>query len=134
MTKIDQKGTCHCGKVSYTVCLDTQPITFRCNCSICTKSRTWFTPVPEADFALLRGENALSLYTFGSKTIEHYFCRHCGVRTHGRGEAEELGARFVSVSVATLDLSPEEFAKIEITYLNGREDQFQSPPQVTSYL
>ena len=134
MTKIRQNGSCHCGAIAYTVLLDARPFSFRCNCSICTKGRAWLMPVPEADFTLLCGEEALSRYTFGTEMIEHCFCRQCGVKTHGCGEAEEFGGRFVSVNVTTLDLTPEDFAGFEIAYLNGREDQYQNPPSVTSYL
>lgn len=134
MSRVQWEGSCHCRAVAYRVLLDAQPTSYRCNCSICTKARTWFVPVAVADFTILRGEEALSTYTFGAGSIEHRFCTVCGVRTHGHGEAEELGGRYVSISVATLDLSPEQFAAIEVTYLNGRDDKFDEPPPVTSYL
>ena len=39
--------------------------------------------VREADLVVLKGE-ALSLYQFGTRTAEHYFCGHCGCYTHHR--------------------------------------------------
>ncbi|MEL7466573.1 MAG: GFA family protein [Pseudomonadota bacterium] len=134
MTKVNQNGSCHCGAVAFTVSFDTEPFTFRCNCSICTKARAWLMPVPASDFVLVRGTEALSCYTFGPRMIQHFFCRHCGVKTHGRGEAEELGGEFVSVNVATLDMAPDALAEVDFAYLNGREDSFQTEPEVTSYL
>ncbi|MCH1446024.1 MAG: GFA family protein [Luminiphilus sp.] len=37
--------------------------------------------VPESRFKLVKGEEALSLYTFGSHQARHYFCKHCGVKS-----------------------------------------------------
>src|SRR3546814_9826422 len=80
MSRVQWEGSCHCRAVAYRVLLDAQPTSNRCNCSACTKARTWFVPVAVADFTLVRGEAALSTYTFGAGSIEHRFCAVCGVR------------------------------------------------------
>jgi hypothetical protein len=42
---------------------------------------------------------------------------------------------YVSISVACLDdISPEEFAKLPIKYMDGRHDNWFETPKVTSYL
>lgn len=41
---------------------------------------------PEA-FRLLSGKEALAKYLFNTKRNEHYFCKHCGVRSYGIGNA-----------------------------------------------
>ncbi|WP_339693544.1 GFA family protein [uncultured Parasphingorhabdus sp.] len=33
------------------------------------------------DFTLLKGEDDLSSYRFGSGQAEHLFCKHCGVKS-----------------------------------------------------
>ncbi len=134
MTRTVYIGSCHCGLIAYTVALEAEAPTFRCNCSICTKSRFWFAPVPAQDFKLTKGKNELTRYTFGPERIEHFFCSRCGIKTHGRGEDPDLGGRFVSINVATLDMTPAALAGFEILYLNGRDDQFQTAPAIASYL
>jgi hypothetical protein len=37
--------------------------------------------VPRAQFELLRGEDAISTYTFGTGVAKHTFCRHCGIHS-----------------------------------------------------
>lgn len=84
MTAETLRGSCHCGAVLFSACIDLGETTLRCNCSICTKSRNWIAPIPECDFSLLSGEGVLSAYKFGERKITHYFCSRCGIRTHGR--------------------------------------------------
>src|SRR3546814_1092915 len=52
MSRVELEGSCHCRAVAYRVLLDAQPTSNRCNCSVCTKARTWFVPVAVADFTL----------------------------------------------------------------------------------
>ena len=51
-----------------------------CNCSICRRSSYQHLIVPEADFTLLAGDDALSDYRFGTQTAVHRFCARCGVK------------------------------------------------------
>jgi len=80
MTMITYTGSCHCGAVSFTFA--SEPITkaIRCNCSICRRrglimSDGWFTP----DTMSVAGTDALALYQFGDRDMNHWFCRTCGV-------------------------------------------------------
>ena len=86
-------------------------------------------------FRLLRGENVLVDYQFGSGFIHHLFCGRCGVKTFGRGEMEELGGRFYAVNVACLDdATDEELALAPVAYENGRSDRWDQAPAETRYL
>ncbi len=38
--------------------------------------------VPLAGIKILKGEDALKLYEFNTKTAKHYFCSICGIYTH----------------------------------------------------
>ena len=128
-------GACHCGAVRFTVDLDLAAGTSKCNCSICRKTRAWSAIVKPAAFRLLAGESALSDYQFGGKNGHHLFCKHCGVRPFGRGYVEQIGGDFVSINLGTLDnASDEELAKAPVQFMNGKDDDWFTPPKETRYL
>ena len=75
------KGGCHCGTVRFEVDLSAQFEAEDCNCSICLKSGNIHIIVPGSRFRLLKGEDALSEYTFGTGAAKHLFCQTCGVKS-----------------------------------------------------
>jgi hypothetical protein len=74
-------ASCHCGLVRFS--FRSEPITTgrRCNCSICIRKGTlWsFGYFPPEDVEAIEGTASLSLYQFGDKDVNHYFCSRCGV-------------------------------------------------------
>jgi hypothetical protein len=127
------RGSCHCGQVRFECELDLSENSSRCNCSVCTKQRFWKTILKADDFRLLKGESELTEYLFGSKSIHHMFCRHCGIKTFGRVHLEDLGDS-VAINVACLDATPAELASVPVTYEDGRNNRWESRPEYTSYL
>jgi len=77
------EGGCHCGAVRFQVTLRSHEAV-ECNCSICSKKGFVHLIVPERDFELIRGSDALTTYTFGTHTAKHHFCSHCGVHSYYR--------------------------------------------------
>ena len=74
-------------------------------------------------------------YTFGTGAGRHAFCKHCGVRTYSRGFLEQIGGAYVSVAVASLDdLDPALLATSPIRYMDGRANNWWSPPAETRHL
>jgi hypothetical protein len=127
-------GGCHCGAVRYEADLDLTKGTVKCNCSICTKGRTWFAAAEGDEFRLLRGAESLGRYEFGSHRIHHLFCKQCGIKSFARGEAGG-GKQFVAVILTCLENIPDaQFAELQVHYVDGRHDNFQAAPAVTSYL
>jgi hypothetical protein len=129
------EGGCHCGAIRYEADLDLSEGTFRCNCSICTKTRNWLTMVKPEGFRLLSGEGDLTDYQFGAKNIHHLFCGHCGIHSFGWGNIPDLGGKVYAVNVNCLDdVDDAELAAAPVTYVDGRNDNWQSPPAETRHL
>jgi len=127
-------GSCHCGAVRFEVDMDLSQMTYRCNCSICTKTRFWAGVAKPEAFRLLSGESDLTEYLFNTLQNQHFFCRHCGVRSFGRGNSPDMG-KMVGISMNCLDdASPEELVNTPITYVDGRHDNWHMPPAEIRHL
>ena len=121
------RGSCHCGAVTFETELDLTQSSYRCNCSICRRTRFWPAVAKADGFRLLSGENELTQYLFNTKKNFHYFCKHCGVRAFGVGNETPVGKMY-GVNLGCLeDVSDEELSLVPITYVDGRNDQFTSP-------
>lgn len=135
MSQTTYTGSCHCGKVSFEADIDLGAGTTRCNCSICRKTRFWGALVKPEAFRLLKGENELSDYQFGSKAGHHLFCKTCGVRPFGRGYVEAIGGAYVSINVGCLDNLPlTDLADVPVQYFDGRSDTWAELPAETGRL
>ncbi|MFN7132875.1 MAG: GFA family protein [Myxococcales bacterium] len=95
------KGSCHCGRVQYEVAMELGPVV-TCNCSICSRTGSMLAFVPAAQFTLLSGEDALTDYQFGKKSIHHLFCATCGIRSFARGR-DPGGNEMAAVNVRCLE-------------------------------
>jgi len=107
-------GGCHCAAVKFEVKVPLQVTAQRCNCSICSMTGFLHLIVPAAHFKLLCGEDDLVCYQFNTKTAEHLFCRHCGVKSFYVPRSNPDG---YSINVNCLDQSS--FDKIKIEDFDG---------------
>ena len=127
------RGSCHCGAVTFEADLDLAQSSFRCNCSICQRTRFWPAVAKPDAFRLLSGESELTRYLFNTRKNVHYFCRHCGVRAFGVGTETPIGKMY-GVNLGCLEgVSDEELAQIPITYVDGRNDRL-APPALFAHL
>jgi hypothetical protein len=88
------RASCHCGKVVLELDLSDGIVNpRRCDCSICRRKGAIVASVPLAGMKILKGEEALTLYQFNTRTAKHYFCSHCGIYTHHqrRSRPDEYG-------------------------------------------
>jgi hypothetical protein len=133
-------GSCHCGTVRFEADLDFNQGTIKCNCSSCTKARSWLIFTPAERYRLVAGESFQSGYRWAPpgrtvSSIQFHFCTHCGIRTPGRGEMPEMGGVFYAVQVQLLDdLDIDELENAPIRYVDGRHDRFDRAPEDTRFL
>ena len=91
-------GSCHCGAVRFAADIDLARGTVRCY----------------ARLQLL--------------AVHHLFCATCGIRPFGMGTSPRWGD-YVAISVHCLDdLPADSRAALPVTYLNGRDDDWDNPP------
>ena len=128
------QGSCHCGAVRFEADLDLTQPTYRCNCSICRRTRFWPAVAREDGFRLLSGQEVLTQYLFNKRRNEHWFCRVCGVRAFGVGNDTPIG-RMYGVNLGCLEgVGEEELSRLRITYVDGLHDRWDRPPEFGSHL
>ena len=127
------QGSCHCGAVKFEAELDLTQSSYRCNCSICRRTRFWPAVARPECFRLISGEADLTQYLFNTRKNQHYFCKPCGVRAFGIGTDTPMGMMY-GVNLGCLEnVSDEELSRIPIIYVDGSSDKF-APPEHFSHL
>lgn len=140
MTFKTHTGRCHCGTVRFQADADIALGTIKCNCSSCTKARSWLMFVGAKDFRLTAGEESQATYQWtppgrNGPTIEFHFCNRCGIRTPGRGDMEHMGGPFYAVQVNLLeDVDLDELAAAPIRHIDGRHDRWDEPADDIRFL
>lgn len=140
MTFKTYTGGCHCGAVRFEADLDLAAGTVKCNCTSCTKARSWLVMVTADRFRLTAGAELQATYQWtpagrAEPTVQYHFCKTCGIRTPGRGELEALGGAFYAVQVPLLDnVDLDELAAAPMQYVDGRLDRFDRAPADTRFL
>ena len=120
-------GSCHCGAVRFEADLDLTAPSYRCNCSICRRTRFWVAVALPDQFRLLQGAGELTEYLFNRRKNQHFFCRRCGVRPFGVGNDTPMG-RMYGVNIGCLEgVSEEELAAIPIIRVDGMHDRPDAP-------
>ncbi|MDX1780630.1 MAG: GFA family protein [Thalassovita sp.] len=83
------KATCHCGAVELSVRLtDGFNTASRCDCSFCRRRGAIVVTAPLHGVEVVKGAENLTLYTWGTGTAKHYFCKTCGIYTHHRRRSD----------------------------------------------
>ena len=128
------RGVCHCGTVKFEADLDLTAGTFRCNCSICRRTRFWVAVAKPEGFRLLAGEGEMTEYLFNRKKNQHFFCKRCGVRCFGVGNDTPIGKMY-GINIGCLEgIADEELSKLKITYVDGMRERWQDAPQFFAHL
>jgi hypothetical protein len=95
------RGGCQCGAVSYEADVDIDSAVV-CNCSRCQPMGFTLAFTPRDKFDLKSGEDALTEYRFNTRTIQHLFCRTCGVESFALGKMPD-GKEMAAINVNCLE-------------------------------
>ena len=100
-------GSCHCGKITYSLAEDSPTQAMECNCSICRR-KGYLHHFSTPDRFTLQGDRAdLQVYTFNRHAIRHQFCRTCGCAPFAEGIGPD-GKEMVEINLRCVDgLDPE---------------------------
>jgi len=83
------RASCHCGKVEIEAELPNGLSDVgRCTCSFCKRRGAAAVTAIAVSLRILKGADNLSLYTWGTGTAKHYFCKTCGIYTHHQRRAD----------------------------------------------
>jgi len=107
-------GGCHCGRVRFQVTAPADLVVSDCNCSICRMSGYLHLIVPKPAFRLLAGEESLTTYRFNTGVAQHYFCRHCGIKSFYVPRSHPTG-----ISVNARCLERQTIASLEVEPFDG---------------
>lgn len=108
-------GSCHCGKIAYTLDEDAPSAAMACNCSICRRKGYLLHFSTPDKFTLHGSRDDIQVYTFKSHTIRHQFCKTCGCAPFGEGEGPNGPAAVINLRCADdVDLDA-----LNITYFDG---------------
>ncbi|MFT6456560.1 GFA family protein [Pseudophaeobacter arcticus] len=87
-------ASCHCGAVALTADFPQGLASAaRCDCSFCRRRGAAAATALSSSLKIQKGAENLSLYTWGTGTAKHYFCKTCGIYTHHqrRSDPNECG-------------------------------------------
>ena len=82
----------------------------RCDCSFCRRRGAIAVSAPLNGVTVVQGADRLTLYQWGTRTAQHWFCKTCGIYTHHRRRSNpnEYG-----VNVAILDgVNPRDLGQV----------------------
>jgi hypothetical protein len=119
---VTHAGGCHCGRVRFEVIAPGNLEVSECNCSICSRAGYLHLIVPAERFELLSGSDALTTYTFNTRTAKHLFCSACGIKSFyvPRSHPDGISVNARCIDSGTID-------ELTITPFNGREWEAQYP-------
>lgn len=109
------KGSCHCGKIAYTVDEDPPTKAMACNCSICRRRGALHHFTTPDKFTLEASRDDLSSYEWNKHIIRFHFCEACGCAPFAEGE----GPKGPMVEINLRCAEDVDFDALEITKFDG---------------
>ena len=112
---VELTASCHCGAVALAADFPQGLASAaRCDCSFCRRRGAAAVTALTSSLRVTKGMKNLSLYTWGTKTAKHYFCKTCGIYTHHqrRSDPSESGVNLGCIKGANPHSHPETYGEI----------------------
>jgi hypothetical protein len=74
-------GSCHCGKVSFTIDGEIPPKLIRCTCSFCSKRGALLAYFAPGQLRATGEGGEGATYRWNTRLVAHHFCDACGCAT-----------------------------------------------------
>ena len=108
------RGSCHCGRLAYTVDEDPPARAMACNCSICRRTGALHHFTTPDKFRREADEADIQVYTFNKHVIRHMFCKTCGAAPFAEGQGPNGSMVEINLRCADgIDLDALEIAKCD---------------------
>ena len=129
-------GGCHCQSVRFEAEIDFGEGTVKCNCSYCSMVRLWLVSVRPEAFRIVSDPEMLAEYRGGNDVAHHPFCKRCGVHVFDRIDMPNgSGHPYININIMCIDdLNVEEAVTAPITYVNGRDNDWDNRPSEVRHL
>lgn len=77
---MDITASCHCGACAISATVPNGLTdAARCTCSFCARRQAAAVTATTASVQVIKGADSLQLYSWGTHTAKHYFCKTCGI-------------------------------------------------------
>jgi len=74
-------GGCHCGGIKFKFYSNEFIEIWKCKCTICRMQDYEHLFILHDDFKIIKGNEIIAKYSFGTKTAKHLFCKNCGIKS-----------------------------------------------------
>lgn len=91
-------GSCHCGRIAYTLDEDVPDKGIACNCSHCRRKGYLLHFSTPDKFTLDGAQEDIGTYLFNRHVIEHHFCTTCGCAPYAEGKGPD-GKPMVAINL-----------------------------------
>ncbi len=78
-------GSCHCGKIAFSLDEEMPGEAMECNCSICRRKGYLHHFTTSDRLTLETAREEIQVYRFNKHVIRHQFCRTCGCAPFNEG-------------------------------------------------
>lgn len=96
------RGSCHCGRISYTVDEEAPRKAMECNCSICRRKGYLHHFTSPDKFTFEGSRDNLQVYTFNNHAIRHQSCKSCGCAPFAEGRTPD-GKEMIEINLRCMD-------------------------------
>lgn len=108
-------ASCHCGAVEISAHFPNGLASAsRCDCSFCLRRGAAAVTATTESLKILRGAENLSLYTWGTHTAQHHFCKTCGIYVYHqrRSNPSECGVNLGCIDTGNPRTHAETYGEI----------------------